>query len=377
MKILLGGIPLGCDNIGDEAILAGVVGMMRELVPGVELAVATADPATAGLLGVEVVPPYGFEGVPAGGMREAARRFDAYVWCGATGLSDYPWAGLDLLEAAQAAGTATFVWGVGMDDELNPAFFRAAGKKKAVLGVLGLTGWWEGRLRKRLAERMARVLPRCKGVWVRDPQSAAMLARTGFPGAGVTADSAVDFSGRAIARKAGRRLGLCISTQRQVADLAGVNRLVAEVERSGGEVLGIPMNPKTDRALLEGMGVRCMAGDTPEAVREAAAGCAAVLSSRLHLLILAANEGTPGLGVARGEKIANWLANFGETPLGTVGECDWDAATRRVLAALDGEGAEAWERRRASAYGRLAARFKAAKGELAGTIRKIRQEKQE
>jgi len=28
MKILLGGIPLGCDNIGDEAIIAGVVGML-------------------------------------------------------------------------------------------------------------------------------------------------------------------------------------------------------------------------------------------------------------------------------------------------------------------------------------------------------------
>ena len=368
MRMLLGGIPLGCDNIGDEAILAGVVGMMRETVPDVELAVATADPATAGLLGVEVVPPYGFAGVPAEGMQEAARRFDAYVWCGATGLSDYPRVGLDLLEAAQAAGAATFVWGVGMDDELNPVFFRTAGKKKAVLGALGLTGWWEGRLRKRLAERMARVLPRCKGVWVRDPESAAMLARTGFPGAGVTADSAIDFAAKTGGRRSGWRLGLCISTQRQVADLAGVKGLVAAVERSGGEVLGIPMNPKTDRALMEGMGVRCMAGDTPEAVREAAARCAVVLSSRLHLLILAANEGTPGLGVARGEKIANWLANFGEKPLGTVGACDWEAATRRVLAALDGDGGD-WERRRAAAYGRLAARFEEARAALAERLK--------
>lgn len=369
MKILLGGIPLGCDNIGDEAILAGVVGMMRKTVPGAELAVATADSATAGRLGVEVVPPYGFKGVAAAGMREAARRFDAYVWCGATGLSDYPHAGLDLLEAAQGAGVASFVWGVGMDDELNPVFFKAAGKKKAVLGALGLAGAWERRLKGRLAARIAKVLPKCKGVWVRDPESAAMLARTGFPGAGVTADSAVDFAARKVERRAGRRLGLCISTQRQVADLEGVKRLVATVEGAGGEVLGIPMNPKTDRALMEGMGVRCMAGDTPEAVREAAAGCAAVLSSRLHLLILAANAGTRGLGVARGSKIANWLANFGEKPLGTVGECDWEAATRRVLSALDGEGAEEWERRRGEAYGRLAARFEAARAELAERLK--------
>ena len=370
MKILLGGIPLGCDNIGDEAILAGVVGMLRKTVPGAELAVATADPATAGLLGVEVLPPYGFAGVAAEGIGREARRFDAYIWCGATGLSDYPHVGLDLLEAAQRAGVATYVWGVGMDNELNPVFFKAAGRRKALLGAVGLTGFYERRLRKRLADRIGRILPRCRGVWVRDPESAAMLASTGFAGAGVTADSAVDFSGRQIARRAGRRLGLCISTQRQVADLEGVKGLVAAVERSGGEVVGIPMNPKTDRALMEGMGVRCIAGNTPEAVREAAAGCAVVLSSRLHLLILAANEGTPGLGVARGEKIANWLANFGEKPLGTVGACDWEAATRRVLAALDGDGGD-WENRRAAAYGRLAARFEAARRELAKTIRKI------
>ena len=30
MKILLGGIPLGCDNIGDEAIVACVVGMLKD-----------------------------------------------------------------------------------------------------------------------------------------------------------------------------------------------------------------------------------------------------------------------------------------------------------------------------------------------------------
>ena len=53
MKILLGGIPLGCDNIGDEAIIAGVVKMLKESLPGVELTVATADPATAELLGVK------------------------------------------------------------------------------------------------------------------------------------------------------------------------------------------------------------------------------------------------------------------------------------------------------------------------------------
>lgn len=365
MKILLGGIPLGCDNIGDEAILASVVRMLKEAIPGVALTVATADGATAGLLGVEVAPPFGFAGCPLDGFDAVVRRHDAYVWCGATGLSDYPHVALDLLEAAQGAGTRTFVWGVGMDDELNPVFFKVSGRRKAVLGPLGLAGWWEGRLERRLAARMARILPRCGGVWVRDPESAARLARTGFPGADVTADSAVMLAVGAPARGAGtgQKVGLCISTQRQVADLDGVRRLAARVREGGGEVVGIPMNPKTDRALLGKLGVECIAGETPEAVMAAAAECAVVVSSRLHLLILAANAGTPGIGVARGSKIANWLANFGETPAGSVADCDWDAVGRRVEAALRGGGD--WAARRAAAYGRLKARFEAARREFA------------
>ena len=371
-KILLGGIPLGCDNIGDEAIVACVVKMLKESLPGVELTVATADPATKELLGVEVVPPFGFAGHGLEGFAEAVRRHDAYVWCGATGLSDYPHMALDLLEMAQGAGVPTFIWGVGMDDELNPVFFKAHGRRRLLLRAFGLVGWYERRLRARLARRIARVLPRCKGVWLRDPQSAEMLAATGFPGAGVAADTAIlAGSDRSVASPKGAPargsgalaaspvLGLCISTQRQVADLAGVSELIAAVRKAGARVLGIPMNPKTDRALLERLGVDCIPGTTPEAVAEAAATCDVVLSSRLHLLILAANVGTPILGVARGSKLANWLANFGRTVEGSVFDCDWKRVTEHVLAALRDRGD--WDAVRAAAYARLTDRLEKAR----------------
>ena len=381
MKILLGGVPFGCDNVGDEAILACVVRMLREAVPGAELSVATADPATGPRLGVRAVPAFGFAGTPAAGFAAEAAKHDAYVWCGATGLSDYPHVALDLLDAAQGAGVPAFVWGVGMDDELNPVFFKLHGRRRALLGALGLAGLWERRLRARLARRLASVLPRCRGVWLRDPQSAAVLASLGFPGAKVAADTAIlqgpsepsnlRTSEPPNAGEAGpkRRLGLCISTQRQVADLDGVRRLVAAVRADGADVLGIPMNPKTDRALLESLGVPCIPGDTPEAVCDAAASCDAVLSSRLHLLILAANVGTPVLGIARGAKLANWLANFGRTVEGSVADCDWDAATAHVLAALRDRGD--WDAVRAAAYARLRARFEAARAEFAAALRSL------
>ena len=373
MKILLGGIPLGCDNIGDEAIIACVVSMLKESIPGVELTVATADPGTAGLLGVDVVKPFGFAGCPVDGFAEAVRRHDAYVWCGATGLSDYPHAALDLLEIAQNAEIPSFVWGVGMDDELNPVFFKVRGKRRALLRCLGLAGAYERRLRARLVRRISTILPRCKGVWLRDPQSAAMLASMGFPGAGVAADTAIllprphsrnstipQSHNSSLPRP--RTLGLCISTQRQVADLDGVKGMIGTVRASGAEVLGIPMNPKTDRALLEKLGVACIEGTTPEAVAEAAAKCDVVLSSRLHLLILAANVGVPVMGIARGSKLANWLYNFGRTVEGDVYSCDWARVARHVLAALADRGD--WDAVCGKAYAGLRARLEKARAEF-------------
>ena len=372
MRILLGGIPLGCDNIGDEAIIAGVVKMLKSSMPEVELTVATADPATADRLDVKVVPSYGFAGVGLEDFAAVAKMHDAYVWCGATGLSDYPAVALDLLDVAQKAGVATFVWGVGMDDELNPVFFRASGRRRALLRLFGLVGWYERRLRAKLARRISNILPRCKGVWLRDPPSAAMLAKTGFSGAQIAADSAIlvgqlqDPVGTRVPRVRGHAgrvtlptLGLCISTQRQVKDVAGLVRLIAAVRESGAQVLGIPMNPKTDRVLLESLGVECIPGTTPEAVMEAAAGCDLVLSSRLHLLILAAHVGTPGLGITRGSKLANWLANFNRQVEGSVSACDWEQVTAHVLAALKERGD--WDAVRAAAYARLTARLESAR----------------
>ena len=367
MKILLGGVPFGCDNVGDEAILACVVRMLRESVPGAELSVATADPATGPRLGVRAVPAFGFAGTPVAGFAAEAAKHDAYVWCGATGLSDYPHVALRLLELAQQEGVPTFVWGVGMDDELNPVFFKVHGKRRLLLSCLGLVGWYERRLREKLRRRVAAILPRCRGAWLRDPESAAMLATMGFAGAKVAADSAIllgngkDFTQRHRGTES-LTLGLCISTQRQVADLAGLKGLLSDVRSAGWKVVGIPMNPKTDRALLGKLGVECIPGSTPEAVMAAAAECDVVLSSRLHLLILAANAGTPGLGIARGSKLANWLANFGRSVEGSVYDCKWDKVAEHVLAAPNDRGG--WEAVRAKAYAALHGRLEAARREL-------------
>ena len=56
-----------------------------------------------------------------------------------------------------------------------------------------------------------------------------------------------------------------------------------------------------------------------------------VVSSRLHLLILASNVLVPGLGIERGSKIANYLKAFGRTSSGSVDDCDFAALEREIL----------------------------------------------
>ena len=64
--------------------------------------------AAGKIIGVEVVPPYGFAGRSLDGFAEAVRAHDAYIWCGATGLSDYPHVALRLLEIAQREGALKY-----------------------------------------------------------------------------------------------------------------------------------------------------------------------------------------------------------------------------------------------------------------------------
>ena len=78
LKILLGGIPLGCDNIGDEAILGCFTSLVRRLAPRAEITVCTAaEEDTAALLGVKTAPLYGFTREhPVSSFGRFVRKFD-------------------------------------------------------------------------------------------------------------------------------------------------------------------------------------------------------------------------------------------------------------------------------------------------------------
>jgi len=365
MKILLGGVPFGCDNIGDEAILASVIGLVRGIRPDAELIVSTGDRAgTERKFGLRTVPLYGFDpAMPAAKLGEALDGVDFYVWAGATGLSDYPEMACTLLETAQARGVRTIVWGVGMNDAFNPAFFTLQGKKKklaeAVKACCGidLEKRWIARRVRYIRQRLAQALGRCELVVLRDAKSLDTLRLCApFPDAVAGADTAIlqkqcqpdalpwNESERDLFRSAGARMAVCVSEQNRIREF---DRFTGWLDgmlemHPGLLVVTIPMNPKKDYRVMTEMRGLSKHPDRilplrflePEEVQAVAAECSVIVSSRLHLLILGLNNLVPGVGIARGSKIEFFLSRFGLTTAGTTDCLDLPRLTESVERAL-------------------------------------------
>ncbi len=373
MKILLGGVPFGRKNIGDEAILASVVGLVRKAAPGATLTVSTDDPATAARLGVEVCPLFGFDVVPYSDdeMKATMARHDAYIWSGATGLSDYPDRACQLLSAARAGGCRRVIWNVGMNSELNPAKYKLQGRRlqfaraadTLTAGIFGIRRRMESAMESRARAALCAELSDCRLVVTRDPQSARELERSGLPASKVLvgADSALvqaqspwppaalspDDAAR-LEIPGIKRVGLCVSAQREITRwpelVAALDRILA---LPGVEIVGLPMNPVTDLEILQRLqsasarpeAFQVIAGVTePEDITALAARMDVLISSRLHLLILGSINHVPLVGISRGSKVDNFLAPFGLEAVGSVESCDFDrlvAETARWLDARD------------------------------------------
>ena len=365
MKLLLGGVPFGCDNIGDEAILASVIGLVREMCPDAELVISTGDRAgTERKFGLKTVPLYGFDpAMPAERLGEVLDGTDFYIWAGATGLSDYPEMACTLLETVQVKGVRTIVWNVGMNDVFNPAFFTLHGQKKRVADTVkkccgfDLEKKWIERRIGAIRQRLARTLGRCDLVVLRDPKSLEVLRLCApFPDAVAGADTAIlqkqcapealpwSEPERGLFRSAPVRMAVCVSEQNRIREFDKFTGWLDDMIEThpGLLVVTIPMNPKNDFRVMEEMKQHSKHPDRilslrflePEEVQAVAAECSVIVSSRLHLLILGLNNLVPGVGIARGSKIEYFLSRFGLTTAGTTDALDLPRLTGSVEWAL-------------------------------------------
>ncbi len=302
MRLLVSGY-YGAGNLGDEALLAGLVGSLTTM--GVEPIVASLDPAaTRRDHGVASV--HRLRGLPG-----ALLRADAVVSGGG-----------GLLQDVTSARSLGYYLGV----------IRAArwlGKPVAVFGQsLGpLSADGEVRVRRALRD-----VP----LGLRDAPSLALAARLDLP-AHAVADTALLLPRPS---EAGALAGALVLVPR--SGYPGIGRALAEVGRrhldGGGRVAIALVHPAHD----EEEGAR-LAAALPAAARWAApsalgltrgfAGAHAVVSGRLHGLVLGAVAGAPVAGLAYDPKVEGFARTIGAPVVAVpTPDADVDGAAAALLA---------------------------------------------
>lgn len=376
-RILLAGVPFGCDNIGDEAILACIIEMVREVLPSSQITVSTRDHKhTPKKLSVKTCPLYGFDSLKPGEptLEETLSSQDFVIWPGATGLSDYPEIPLEIMEKAQSLEIPTMLFCTGMNTELNPYLYQLQpGKRKAAysliqrlsLGSIDLSAKHQEQKETATRQRISSVLPAMKARIVRDPESLAILAEClksqnapielGADPALITTPTPFDEIKLSetcqswIKDSKFKKFGLCISAQSPVAQLAELASTFDRImESENAVVIGLPMNPITDAKLLEEfkpllkypekleIAYNC---SEPEEITAIAAKMDIVISSRLHLLILSTIHRIPIIGISRGSKVTNFTHPLGVKDVGSVQALDLlnlENEIRRLLNDKDG-----------------------------------------
>jgi len=401
MRVLLGGVPFGRNNVGDESILENMVKIVRKINPDADITVSTDDgDATAAKLGVKTVQLFGF--APPFSrelMHKTLVENDLFVWSGATGLSDYPEIPVEMLRIAQEAGGKTALFGVGMNEQLNPVKYKLLpGKRKAVLRIASVLTFGcfnfvereEVRREKRARAKIAATLARADLVALRDPQSIEQVRRCGhLPKVMLGADAAIiqeatawnDLSCsdevRSLLESDYSKVGICISAQREVANkdelVAFFNRLV---EKDEIRIVFIPMNPLTDSKIMSELQAKMVHPECaiviegryePADILAVAARLNCVISSRLHLLILSSIAHVPLIGISRGSKVDNFLKQFGLTAAGSVEDCDFEFLYKETIRLLSER--ESFEKRSREVRAELLSRLDNAKDLLKGVLK--------
>jgi polysaccharide pyruvyl transferase WcaK-like protein len=395
VEILLGGVPFGRNNVGDEAILECFVGILREVVPGCRITVSTDNQAETELhLSVDTVPLFGFSPPYSRlQMEECIANADVFIWPGATGLSDYPEIPLRMLEIAHKHNTRTVVWGVGMNDRLNPYLYRILpGKRRTVLKLLSILTLnrinfiqrLEKKSEMRAKGKIVSELNRCDLVVLRDSETLAAVHQCGHvPDAIVGADSAellvpAEWSNIVLTREADailtsnvRKIGLCISAQRKLVHERELIEFLDRLADRDYRIVFLPMNHSTDAPLMEGLRERMknkghsvvIGGKrAPSEILAIAGKLDIVISSRLHLLILASVLHVPIIGISRGSKVDNFMTAFGQTSAGSVDECDFDHMQKELDRLIDSR--EDFREVSTAVHEMLLQRLEEAKGQL-------------
>lgn len=291
----------GLGNLGDEAVLAGILQSLRPRLGGVPVIVLSGDPAaTAAGHGVEAI-----DRIDAGSILRAMRRVRLFLSGGGSLLQDATSARsalyyLGLLWIAAGLVPRTMIYASGIGPLRRAPIRMLAGRLFARLDAVSVRDADSATLVRTLAPGAAPVLAADPAVVLTaaPPERAdELLATLGLAGHPLLGVAVRPWGGNAFAEPLGRalrdaagRLGakVVMLPFHPVLDLPLSRSLAAS---SGGVVVEQPLSPGDALALIGRMRV--------------------LVGLRLHALLFAAVAGTPPVGLAYDPKVAALMRELG------------------------------------------------------------------
>lgn len=271
----------GFGNLGDEAALHAMLSHLRDALPGVEVQVASGDPAwTERAHGVGAVPRTDFAAV-----RRLFRSCDLVCSGGGSLFQDAtswrsPLFYLTLHELACPTPVLVYAQGVGP-------------------------------LRRRLSRwATRRAMDRAARVTVRDPDSARLLEELGVrQEAEVVCDPAVDLVPRNTPART-PTMAVCVRPWPGVPWRSLVEALREASRRADLRPRVVCLHRRVDEVTCQEvareLGAELVTPSHPREAVEAFADTRVVVGMRLHALVLAAAAGVPFVGVAYDPKVASF-----------------------------------------------------------------------
>jgi len=285
----------GYGNVGDEAVLGGIIASLRHLIPEVQLTVLTSDPELTSRLHPGVFTARRYNPVD---LVKSMRAADVLISGGGSLLQDATSARssyyyLAVLHLARYLGCKCVIYAQGVGPLNSVSIQRAVGAE----------------------------LTRADVITVRDVQSRELLASIGVDEerVEVTVDPAflvdADYeSADAVLKEYGLEdksiLGVCLrpwpGLEKVLPDLR--KGIIEFCHKNGAKAIALPMQESEDTEIAQqldiGSIIHCN-GDF-RLMKGILARCRGVLAMRLHALIFAAAEGVPFQSLVYDPKVSSF-----------------------------------------------------------------------
>jgi len=318
MRVVISGY-YGFGNLGDEAVLAGLLHTLRSVDSGIEATVLSGDPdRTEREHAVEAIPR-----MHPASLVGALRASDGLISGGGSLLQDRS----SVRPVAYYAGVMLLARLVG-----RPYVVHAQG-----LGPI------EHRINRRLA---AMALRGAAAVSLRDSASLALARSLGVRRPiEIVPDPALALEW-SVPLGSNRPVVVAVRAWPSVEPvLDGIRGALARLADLG-PIVAVPMQSPADlepsREVVRGIPGATVLGPAPDldAVLQAIAGARIVIGMRLHALILAAGAGVPAVAVSYDPKVDAFADRAAQPIVARIGApVDSEALALAVRAAADADGA--------------------------------------